>query len=323
MNELEGRIRDSLHARAQDLEPTPALWRQVETRRSRLQRRVWFQAVAVVAVVAAAVAVPLVVAGLRHQPPDVLIDPTPTETATGQPSPSESATFDEKPAATESPPVEERPSFARVESVLRSWLQAIQDGDEDRAWDLMTPEAQAGVGRDRFDEMMASALPEGLGSFADASDFHYVVVSSQGDDARLAAVVSGRVTREGTTEFAAMAIPMRVHAGQTLVDDPIVDRSRYYDRQAVFASASLGPQQYHAGDELSVEFTRPEGATAVLIAMDDNERPLPTRFDRQSGQATATLDRDLEAGRHITTIVVLHQSGRLYPEAIIFEAAAP
>lgn len=90
----------------------------------------------------------------------------------------------------------------------------------------------------------------------------------------------------------------------------------------MFASASLGPQQYHVGDELVVEFAQPEGATAVSIAVED-ERPLPTRFDSQRGQATARLDRDLEAGRYIATIVVLHRSGRLYPEAIVFEAAAP
>ncbi len=319
MNELEMRIRDSLRARAQDVEPTPALWRQVQARRSRHRRRVWFGATAVAAAaVTAAVAVPLVVAGLRHQPPDVLIGSTPTEMASGQPSPNQQPTTEE-PTATGSAPVEQR----MVEAVLRSWLQAIQDGDEDRAWNLMTPEAQAAVGQDRFDEMMASALPEGLGSFADASGFHHVVVPSQRDGTRVVAVVSGRVTREGTTEFAAIAIPMRVRDGETLVDDPIIDRGRYYERMATFAGASLGAQQHHAGDKLIVEFTRPEGATAVLIAVDDDMRPLPTRFDRESGQATATLDRDLEAGRHIATIVVLHQSGRLYPEAIVFEAAAP
>lgn len=43
MNDLEPRIRDSLHARAHDVEPTPALWRQVQARRTRIQRRTRLQ----------------------------------------------------------------------------------------------------------------------------------------------------------------------------------------------------------------------------------------------------------------------------------------
>jgi hypothetical protein len=37
----------------------------------------------------------------------------------------------------------------------------------------------------------------------------------------------------------------------------------------------------------------------------------------------ATLDRDLDAGRHIATVIVVHESGRLYFEAIIFTTTAP
>ncbi len=246
--------------------------------------------------------------GPRPQPPSG----TPTETTPPGETPSPS----------DGPTPEQRASFDRVEPVLQEWLRAIQDGDEDRAWGLMTPEAQAEVGRELFDELMGSALPEGLGAFADASGFEYVVVSSEGDDGRVVAVVSGEVTREGTTEFAAMAIPMRVRAGETLVDDPIVDRDRYYDRMAVFAAVSAGPFSFHAGDELIVEFSRPAGAMEVFVAV-DGRRPLPTEFDPDSGRAAASLDRDLEAGRHIAVVGVLHRSGRIYPEAIVFEAAPP
>jgi hypothetical protein len=72
-----------------------------------------------------------------------------------------------------------------------------------------------------------------------------------------------------------------------------------------------------------VEFTHPEGATEVFIAVDDDRRPLPTSFDRETGEARATLDRDLDAGRHLATVIVVHDSGRLYPEAIIFTTTAP
>lgn len=184
----------------------------------------------------------------------------------------------------------------------------------------MTAEARAAVGRDRFDQMMASALPEGLGAFADASRFHHVVLSD-GAGERMVAVVSGQVTREGTTAFAAVAIPMRVADGAVLVDHAFL--SPYHDRVAAFASVSAGPLSFRSGDELTVEFAAPEGATTVLITLDDDRQPLPTEFDTATGRATATLDRDLAAGRHIATVIVVHESGLLYPETIIFEAAAP
>lgn len=215
------------------------------------------------------------------------------------------------------------PDFGRIEPVLRQWLAAIRASDEDAAWALMTPEAQELVGRDEFDRMMLSELPEGLGAFAEAESFHYVVVDSGGREAVVVGVVSGEVTREATTEFAAMPIPLRIDGDEVLVDDGIVDRARYYDRVAVFASASLGPQRYRSGDELIVEFARPKGAADVVIAVDDERRAMETEFDPAAGRAAATLEHDLEQGTHIATVIVVHESGRLYPEAILFEAAQP
>lgn len=233
---------------------------------------------------------------------------TPSDQATPGPSPSQA---------------EDELSFGRVEPVLREWLTAIQESDEDHAWSLMTSEAQALVGRSEFDRMMQSELPEGLGAFADAENFHYIVVTTEPHDARVVGVVSGEVTREASTEFAAMAIPMRLRREATLIDDAIVDRTRYWDRQAVFASASAGPQAFRSGDKLTVEFARPEAATASFIALDADRQPLPTQFDPETGQAVAKLDRDLQEGRHIATVIVVDESGRLYAEPIIFEAEAP
>ncbi|MGH2755868.1 MAG: hypothetical protein ACRDLB_15740 [Actinomycetota bacterium] len=240
----------------------------------------------------------------------------PVGSAPGTPTPDGEPSSDASPSVT-------APRFDRVETVLREWLGAIQEGDEDRAWSLMTPEAQAEVGRDLFDEMMQSALPEGLGAFSDAPGFSYLVVSSTGDEAEVIGVVSGDVTREASTEFATMAIPMSVRGSETLVDDPFIGRGRFYDRIATFASVSAGPLSFQAGDELIVEFAQPDGATDVVISIDDDERPLPTTFDPTTGAARATLEEPLQAGRHIATVVVIHRSGRLYPEAIVFEAAAP
>jgi hypothetical protein len=214
-------------------------------------------------------------------------------------------------------------SFEEVEPTVRTWLRAMQDSDEDTVWDMMTPEAQAEIGRAVFDQLMASALPEGMGAFVDAPDFHYVVVSSAGTEAAVVAVVAGEVEREGSIEFDTEAIPMRIRAGETLVDEVFEDRYSLDERIAVFASESAGPLSFPEGDELIVEFTSPEGVAEVYISVDDDEVPLSTRFNVRTGVAKATLDRDLAAGSHIATVVVQHKSGRLYPEAIPFEAAAP
>jgi parallel beta-helix repeat protein len=88
-------------------------------------------------------------------------------------------------------------------------------------------------------------------------------------------------------------------------------------------TSPIRPPPPHSGDDLVVEFTDPGGAVDAFIAVDDDRRPLPTRFARESGEARATLDRDLDAGRHIATVIVVHESGRLYFEAIIFTTTAP
>lgn len=318
----EDRLRQELH-RASGTLPSVGIDFEATLSRGRTARfRSRLVTVAAAAVVVAvgvgATAVVIRSADPGSGPVRVLDRPAGSPSPQQQPTPSPSTS--PVPSPNTSPG--QRTSFDQVEPVLRAWLEAVQESDEERAWELMTAEARTAVGRDRFDRMMASALPEGLGAFADATTFHYVVVSDD-REARVVAVVSGEVTREGTSEFAAAAIPMRVSDDKTLVDDPIIDRDRYYDRVAVFASVSAGPLSFRAGDELTVEFASPEGATAVRIALDDDRQPLPTEFDPETGRATATLDRDLEAGRHIATVIVIHESGRLYPEAIVFEAAAP
>lgn len=311
---FEDRVRHELeHAGAMLPIVGVDLDRTVSRGRNIRRRNIVANVVIAAALVAGAVGGGVLLTSAPEPPPG----PGPAGTPSDRPTPERS------PSPSEDEGDQTRPSFDRVEPVLREWLSAIQESDEDRAWDLMTPDAQAALGRPKFDRMMASALPEGLGAFADAESFHYVVVTSEADQAQVLGIASGEVTREGSTEFAAIAIPMRVSGADTLVDDIIIDRTRYWDRQAVFASVSAGPQSFHSGDELIVEFADPRGATAAWIAVDGDRRPLPTEFDAESGLAVATLDRDLQEGRHLATVIVLHQTGRLYAEPILFQAAAP
>jgi hypothetical protein len=313
---FEDRLRDELQRTAAALPAGSIKFGEVLEQGHRARRRgIAMMAAAAAAVVALAVgaAVVLIDNGVSPEP----IPPSGTESPspvpdTPTPSPEES------PSET---PSEEGVSFEKVQPTVREWLLAIQNSDEEKAWAMMTPEAQAEVGREWFDEQIASALPEGMGAFAQAPDFHHVVVASAGSEAAVVAVLSGEVEREGSVEVDARAIPVRVVGDEVLIDE--VFDVRYMEMMAVFASESAGPFSFHEGDELIVEFMRPQGATAVYISVDDDDVPLPTDFDPGTGTATATLDRDLSEGDHIATVIVQHRSGRLYPDTVHFRALAP
>lgn len=100
MNELEQRLRDSLNARAEDVEATPHLWDEVNRR---VQHRAWRTGLLWVAGTAAAAAVVVavvVVPGLLDTPDrDVVVDPVPDETPT-VPDPTET----EPPSVAAGPP---------------------------------------------------------------------------------------------------------------------------------------------------------------------------------------------------------------------------
>ena len=313
---FEERLRDELQRTAAALPAGSIKFNEVLEQGHRARRRgLALMAAAAAAVVALAVAGAVVLVGDEGVSPDP-VPPAGTETPRQE---SPTPTPQESPSET---PSEEGVSFEKVEPTVYEWLQAIQDSDEDKAWSMMTPEAQAEIGREQFDQMMGSALPEGLGAFSQAPDFHHVVVASAGSEAAVVAVLSGEVTREGTTEVDARAIPMRIVGDEVLIDE-VFDVRYFSEMVTTFTSASLGPMRYREGKELTADFLQREGVAEVYFSIDDDETPLPGRFNRDTGVARATLDRDLGEGFHIATIVVQDESGRLYAEVRFFEAAAP
>lgn len=92
MDELERRLRDSLQARAQDVEATPDLWLDVRERRERKRRLRWLTVagMAAAAAVVAVVAVPAALDTLRTGGGDLVVAPGP-DTA-GTPSPEQTTT---------------------------------------------------------------------------------------------------------------------------------------------------------------------------------------------------------------------------------------
>jgi hypothetical protein len=218
-----------------------------------------------------------------------------------------------------SPTTAPRPTELEIESVVRSWLQAIQEGDEDAAWALMTEEARAEVGRSRFDQLMASDLPEGLGAYANQGvDIEIVEIGTSGGDVGVVATLTGSLEQEGTTAFRAEAIPLRIEAGDPLVDETFEVRDVV---NTVWTSASLGPIPFRAGDELPIEEISSDIERVYLSI--DGVPAQRAQFDASTGVAVVTLDRTLDAGRHVGTIVMIDGDGRIFPEARPFEAASP
>lgn len=98
MEDIERRIRESLQARAGDVEPTPMLWERVQQRVRK--DRVWNWSLAAVAAAAAVLAAVVVVPGLLTDRQDLeIVDPMASPTATPTPTPTDAPT----PQATDEP----------------------------------------------------------------------------------------------------------------------------------------------------------------------------------------------------------------------------
>jgi hypothetical protein len=224
------------------------------------------------------------------------------------------------PPVDRSPSPPPQPTERDIESVLRGWLQAIQDGDEDRAWALMTEDARAEVGREHFDELMASALPESLGAFADPDvEVDLIELDASEGDPGIVATLSGTVQREGATEPGVESIPMRIEGGRSLVDETFEVRDEVMTE---WTSSSLGTRPFRAGRELPIEGI-PSDIERVYLSIDGASPALPAQFDPSTGSAVVTLDRTLDAGLHVATIVMIDAEGRMFPHARTFEASAP
>lgn len=102
MDEFERRLRDSLHARSEDVDATPDLWLEVQERRERKRRLRWLTTVGVVAAAAvvAVVAVPTALDALRTGG-ELVVAPGPAGTAS--PSPRPTPTGPPPPAPSEQP----------------------------------------------------------------------------------------------------------------------------------------------------------------------------------------------------------------------------
>jgi hypothetical protein len=289
---IENRLRTELDRAAQTV-PVVALDIEETLTKGRRARRVAF---------ARAAAAAVVVIGLGFGGATTLIngDAEPPIPPVGDQSPRPSATVT---------PV---PSEAEIETVVRSWLQAVEDGDQDAAWALMSEEARAEVGSGRFDELMGSSLPERFGAFADANvDIEIVEIKTSEVDAGVVATMTR--SRERVTE----AIPLRIQSGTPLVDNPF----EVLDVLTAWTSSSLGPRPFRAGDPLTIEDIS-SNIERVYLSIDAASAQR-AQLDPSTGSAVVTLDRALAPGFHVGTIVGVDGDGRMILDARPFEADPP
>jgi hypothetical protein len=224
---------------------------------------------------------------------------------------------DQTPSPSPAPP----PSDAEIESVLRSWLQAIQAGDENAAWALMADEARTQVGRPQFDAQMESALPAAIGGFADPDiEVDLIELDGQAGDSGIVATLSGRVERDGRTAFEAQPIPMRLEEDGPRVDWVMDGPS--YSILTAWTGSSVGAMPLRTDEEKMIEEVAPE-MERVYMSIDGSSPATLAQLDRESGTATVVLDRSFEAGRHVATIVLIDGEGRMFPITRVFESAAP
>jgi hypothetical protein len=290
---IENRLRTELDRAGQTV-PIVALDIEETLTKGRRARRVAF---------ARAAAATVVVIGLGIGGATTLIngDAEPPIPPVGDQSPRPSVT------------VTQEPTEEEIESVVRTWLEAVQDGDQDAAWALMTEGAHAEIGRHRFDELMGSSLPERFGTFADPNvDIEIVGIKTSEVDAGVVATMTR--SRERVTQ----AIPLLIETGTPLVDEVF---EALDVGSTVWTSASLGPRSFHAGDPLTIEAISPN-VERVYLSIDGGPAQR-ARLDSSSGSAVVTLARALDSGFHVATIVAVEGDGRMIPNARIFEASPP
>jgi hypothetical protein len=222
-----------------------------------------------------------------------------------------------------SPTPEAPPTDQEIESVVRSWLQAIQDGDEDVAWALMTEDARTQVGRSQFDAQMQSALPAAIGGFADpAIEVDVIELEGSEGDSGIVATLSGRVERDGRRAFEAQPIPVRLEEDGPRVEWVMDGPSYTVLTVWTSSNSSVGPMPLREDQPLPIEEVAPE-MERVYLSIDGYSPATRAQLDRASGTATVVLDRSFEAGRHIATIVLIDGEGKVYPITRVFDSAAP
>lgn len=211
---------------------------------------------------------------------------------------------------------------ASSEAVL-SWVDDLGTGDGASAWQAMGPASQAHFGsQDAFESEMGS-LAERYGAWSTAAPDDVLVTPVGADDEGTVAVVTliGVVDQGGTAERQAVALPVRVVAGEAVLEP--------------FAFAGVievvVPDEAPVQDDDALVVVVPRGAEAPVLRVDDGATVVCGRaegseladIEGSASQRCSYLPPEgLDAGEHTLTTACRGSDGTSIAAAsVLFDAA--
>ena len=218
------------------------------------------------------------------------------------PSPSPASTTGH--GSTSSAPNE--PPVVTVDDVVSEFLDALGTAASRRAWSLLSSRAQEGFGSYEDFAQLSSDYAEGLAAFAHADR------SSIDLGGGLSVVtLSGEVNREGMTENAAAALPIRREGGQPRVE--------LISPQLVGALGIEVPIPGAAPLESGAELRATVPVGSRLTVLLDAEAYAPQTSPSDGDRTLVTLAPDLTAGSHVLTVAAVRRDGLLLAQAVQFD----
>jgi ketosteroid isomerase-like protein len=220
---------------------------------------------------------------------------------------------------------EEGVDTSGVSARVNEWIKAINLGDAEIAWAAMTDEAHRYfVDFDTFKTEGMPTLAEGFGAWYSASQQPKIdvrVLASGGSEAAGVATIYGRVTKEGTQQLAADALPFRIVSGEIQLDpgsskveltplEPGFDESYRSGQLPAIFEAEV------PSDLLQVNFILVGGDPAIV----DAQLETMQKVDSQppNSIASSPFPETLEPGPHFLTIAAIDASGDIAVRTVVF-----
>jgi hypothetical protein len=202
--------------------------------------------------------------------------------------------------------------------VAKAWIAALDKGDRERAWDLMTARARA-----RYDTYAAfesnTGLSEGWATWAVAEDvaYYHHTLASSGPRALVVVTVAGTRQVEGTTERSAGAMVVDVEG-----DDARVDPFGPAGAADIEPTGTLGGgAPLEAGRPVNLEAYVPERATEVYFLVSARPGQVTPAQTEPAGKARVlarSVLAPLPSGNHWVTITASLPDGSIWTRPVEF-----
>jgi hypothetical protein len=257
-------------------------------------------------------AIIVAIAGGAFAADDLFGDDVPTPGPAGSPSPEPA------PSPADSATQHDADPNLAVPAA-KAWIAALDKGDRERAWELMTARARA-----RYDTYAAfesnTDLSEGWATWAVAQDvaYYHHTLASSGPTAVVVVTVAGTTQVEGTTEQSAGALVVDVEEDRALVD-PFADAGA----TNIDPTGTLGGgRPLEGGKPVSLGAYVPERATEVYFLVSARPGPVMPADTQPAGKARvlarSTLG-PLPSGSHWVTVAASLADGSVWTRPVELE----